>query len=176
MKTFILISALVLSSFGVSQFASANDVKMIKHKVQSHETAWFLAQVFLGHGNHYKDLLAMNDMKSPDELKYGKEIIVMKPKYYPAQKDFSARYDRLLQERSEKLYSHKKTEPVKSAYQYTEAAHREIASEVGSGVKAVEVPSQTVKEQAPKVGLPFTPVKSSVKTPADMAREELEKY
>lgn len=174
MKTVILISALILSSF--THLAFANDVKMIKHKVQSHETAWFLSQVFLGHGKHYKELLAMNDMKSPDELKYGKEIIVMKPKYDPSQKDFSARYERLLQERSEKLYSHKKTEPVKSAYQYTEAAHREIASEVSSSVKAVEVPSQKVKEQTPKVEFPFTPVKSSAKTPADMAREELEKY
>lgn len=171
MKTFILISALVFSSLGF-----ANDVKMIKHKVQSHETAWFLSQVFLGAGKHYKELLAMNDMTSPDELKYGKEIIVMKPKYHPGQKDFTARYDRLLQERSEKLYSHQKTEPVKSAYQFTEAAHREIASEVSSAVKTVEVPSNKVKEQAPKVDLPFTPVKSSVKTPADMAREELEKY
>lgn len=171
MKTFIFISTLLISSLGF-----ADDIKMIKHKVQSHETAWFLSQVFFGHGSHYKELLAMNDLKTPDELKYGKEIIVMKPKFHPGQKDFAARYNQIKEERSEKLYRHKKPATYESHYNAKEVKHRGVASEVSTPVKTVEVPEKSVSEAKAKAELPFTSVKDPRKTPADQAREELEKY
>ena len=154
MKTFIFICVLLISNLGF-----AEDVKVIQHKVQSHETAWFLSQVFFGHGKYYKELLAMNNLKSPNDLKYGKEITVMKPKFHPGQKDFSVRYEQLKEERSEKLYR-----------------QRGVASEISTSVKTVEVPSKAVRAALPKLELPFTPVRDSTKTPADQAREELEKY
>ncbi len=135
----IFLSSLLFCLITVS-FAFAASTKVVKHVVQEDETAWFLASVYYGNGNHYTKLLQANGLTRPEEMKEGMEIQIPEPKFYKEQADFSARYAKLWEAR-QKALGLQKGSPLPNA--------------------KVVIPTETIRQQDSLQNLPFKEVREA---------------
>lgn len=78
------------------------------HIVEKDETAWFLAQLYLGSGPRYPEILKFNHMNSPEEVQPGVKLRIDGAKFFPHQANFKGRYQRL-ESRRQLLLANKKS-------------------------------------------------------------------
>ena len=69
------------------------------HKVEKGETVWFLAELYYGEGAKYQEILKSNNLKRPEDLKVGLEVVLPLPKYSNKAADFKDRYQQILAKR-----------------------------------------------------------------------------
>jgi hypothetical protein len=77
--------------------------KIVDHKVQGNETAWFLAQLYFGTGARYPEILKTNSFNSTDAIKPGGIVKIENPLYDPTQKNFQERLQQLKKKRETDL-------------------------------------------------------------------------
>jgi hypothetical protein len=158
MKSNLMVTAFLLSCF-FSFSAVANTTeetpKIITHKVVEAETPWFLAQVYYGSGAQYTKLLKSNGWTRPEEMKEGMEIRIEDPKHFNTQANFSNRYSNLWEKRAKALG--------------LKVDNRLPASKV-------VIPTQQIRNKDNTPKLPFTEVKDSGRSAAEMAHEELRRF
>jgi hypothetical protein len=145
MKIFkILIAVLSLTSF------SAQAGRSIQHEVQADETAWFISQVYYGSGLKYVDILKANKLQSPEQIRKGMLVKIPDPRFEQSQPNFKTRYERLADQRDQKLKTQKS----------------EVQKTSDSG-------SLPVGYRPQKTKLPFAKADRSGKSAAELAKEEL---
>lgn len=147
MKIILLAILAAVSMLSFSAFA-----KTVTHVVLEDETAWFLAHVYYGSGKQFTKLLSSNGLSRAEDMKTGMQIKIDEPKYSKDHPEFTDRYNKLWAARQKALGLTKGEELPNSK---------------------VVIPTEKIrnKDQSPK--LPFSDLRDSSQSAADLAKKEL---
>lgn len=141
----IIILILSLLSFHV-------EAKLVDHKVQGDETAWFLSQIYYGTGARYPEILKTNSLSSAESLQPGSIVKIENPVFDPQQKGFEERFATLKKKRETELG---------------------LGWKASDHAKKVVVPNDKIANSL-RTTLPFTDVKDPHKSALQRAKEEME--
>lgn len=95
--------------------SSANSEAQIIHQFKKNESIWFLAKLYYGDSNRYQKIIKNNSSLDLKNIKLNQLIKIKNPKFNPETKDFSARYQTLM---NQKLSSITGISETKTATQY----------------------------------------------------------
>ncbi len=141
--------------------ATVWSAELVYHEFKKNETAWFMAQIYFGTGSRYTEILAANDLSSPNQLVVGKKYLIKDPKFSPDSSGFQERFSRINHNRELAL-----------AAKTTNGAQEQVAAAVAPTASA---PSVSAKKET--ASLKLDPVdgllKRFKKSPSALADEEL---